>query len=116
MSPSATYFWNAARVGAGSLPVTPPMPMIALSVPRMYPAADCAPVVAAAQRVVVASSSATSSLLVVVDPPPGAPPVLPVAPGAWPAVPSGDVAVPGEPDAAPSALPSGENPPAAPLA
>src|SRR5580658_74969 len=46
MSPAATSFSNCARVGAGSVPLKPPMAMTASPVDSWYPAASLAPTVA----------------------------------------------------------------------
>ena len=49
MSPSATYSWNSARVGLGSLPLNPPIAITGSSVASWYPAAVLEPTAAATQ-------------------------------------------------------------------
>ncbi len=50
MSPLATYAWNCASVGEGSLPLKPPIAMTGRPVPSWRPAALCEPTAAATQR------------------------------------------------------------------
>src|SRR5882757_9359362 len=75
--PLATYCLNSSSVGAGSLPLQPPIPITALPLASSSEAADCEPVVAAAHVVVVFASSSPTALLAVSWPPP--PPKPPMA-------------------------------------
>src|SRR5690349_14404571 len=93
MSPSATYRWNAARVGVGSVPLKPPIAITGSSLASWYPAACSEPTVASTHRYRSACAwrSATRSalgLLAVSKPPlprprggPLVPPGRPNAPG-----------------------------------
>src|SRR6202044_3841899 len=114
-----------ARVGAGSLPVNPPMAMTAwppLASSRL--AALCDPCTAAAHRVVVFSSALTSAEEVLTPPappaaPPGAAPAWPDADASRPAPacplpPCGGPDVPSPPDRAVPLAPPGAVPLAPP--
>src|SRR6266540_1407780 len=69
MSPSATYCWNCAGVGAGSPPLKPPIASTGRPLDSASPADCIAPLCAAAHFVVVPLSNAVSSELDCSGPP-----------------------------------------------
>src|SRR5579862_927530 len=118
MRPSFTYCSNWARLGAGSVPLKPPMDITGSPDASWYPAASFDPTAAAAQVYLLALAfraavSAAFEVLPLSRPP--IPPPPPVGPPANPAdaVPVGRLppnAPPGPPPGAPANPPPGPPP------